>query len=75
VPQYFRPDDEGQAAHADEHGGLLGSGMAYNIGRFATAVVVFAAGALFTACGGLYPAVGRTLDTLIARTSSASCRE
>lgn len=37
-----------------------GSGIAYNVGRFATAVGVFAAGALFTALGGSYAAVGAT---------------
>lgn len=35
-----------------------GSGIAYNIGRFATALGVLAAGALFTAAGGSYPKVG-----------------
>ncbi len=35
-----------------------GSGIAYNVGRFATAVGVFAAGLLFTALGGSYPKVG-----------------
>jgi MFS family permease len=37
-----------------------GSGIAYNVGRFATAVGVFAAGALFAAMGGSYPRVGAT---------------
>jgi predicted MFS family arabinose efflux permease len=35
-----------------------GSGLAYNSGRFATAVGVLAAGGLFTALGGNYPQVG-----------------
>jgi MFS transporter, SHS family, sialic acid transporter len=35
-----------------------GSGIAYNVGRFATAVGVFAAGLLFAALGGSYPQVG-----------------
>lgn len=35
-----------------------GSGIAYNSGRFATALGVFAAGALFSAMGGAYPKVG-----------------
>jgi predicted MFS family arabinose efflux permease len=37
-----------------------GSGIAYNIGRFATAFGVLVAGALFTAMGGSYPKVGAT---------------
>jgi predicted MFS family arabinose efflux permease len=37
-----------------------GSGIAYNVGRFATAAGVFAAGALFAAFGGSYPRVGAT---------------
>jgi SHS family sialic acid transporter-like MFS transporter len=37
-----------------------GSGVAYNVGRFATALGVMAAGALFTAMGGSYPRVGAT---------------
>ena len=35
-----------------------GSGLAYNSGRFATAVGVLLAGLLFTALGGDYPRVG-----------------
>lgn len=35
-----------------------GSGVAYNVGRFATAFGVFFAGLLFTALGGSYPRVG-----------------
>jgi MFS family permease len=37
-----------------------GSGIAYNIGRFATALGVLVAGALFAAMGGSYPRVGAT---------------
>ena len=37
-----------------------GSGIAYNVGRFATALGVLAAGALFSAMGGSYPKVGAT---------------
>ena len=37
-----------------------GSGIAYNVGRFATALGVLVAGALFTAMGGSYPKVGAT---------------
>jgi MFS transporter, SHS family, sialic acid transporter len=43
-----------------------GSGIAYNVGRFATAVGVFAAGTLFTALGGSYPAVGATCGLIYA---------
>jgi MFS family permease len=35
-----------------------GSGISYNVGRFATAVGVLAAGALFTSLGGSYARVG-----------------
>jgi MFS family permease len=35
-----------------------GSGISYNVGRFATAVGVLVAGFVFTALGGSYPAVG-----------------
>ncbi len=35
-----------------------GSGIAYNVGRFATGLGVLAAGAIFTAMGGSYPTVG-----------------
>ena len=35
-----------------------GSGISYNVGRFATAAGVLAAGAVFTTLGGSYPAVG-----------------
>jgi MFS transporter, SHS family, sialic acid transporter len=35
-----------------------GSGIAYNVGRFATAVGVLVAGLMFTALGGSYPKVG-----------------
>ena len=37
-----------------------GSGIAYNVGRFTTALGVLAAGALFAAMGGSYPKVGAT---------------
>jgi MFS family permease len=37
-----------------------GSGIAYNVGRFATAVGVLLAGMMFTALGGSYPKVGAT---------------
>ncbi len=37
-----------------------GSGSAYNVGRFATALGVLAAGTLFAAMGGSYPHVGAT---------------
>jgi len=35
-----------------------GAGLAYNFGRFATAIGVLAAGLLFAALGGDYPRVG-----------------
>lgn len=37
-----------------------GSGIAYNVGRFATALGVMVAGVLFAAMGGSYPKVGAT---------------
>ncbi len=37
-----------------------GSGIAYNVGRFATAAGVLMAGVLFAAMGGSYPKVGAT---------------
>ena len=40
------------------HVRATGSGISYNVGRFATAIGVLAAGAVFTALGGSYPAVG-----------------
>lgn len=40
------------------HVRATGSGLAYNFGRFGTAVGVLGAGALFTALGGDYPRVG-----------------
>lgn len=40
------------------HVRAAGSGIAYNVGRFATAVGVFFAGVLFAAVGGSYPRVG-----------------
>jgi len=42
------------------HVRAAGSGIAYNVGRFATALGVLAAGALFAAMGGSYPEVGAT---------------
>ena len=40
------------------HVRATGSGISYNVGRFATAGGVLAAGFFFTALGGSYPAVG-----------------
>ena len=40
------------------HVRATGSGISYNVGRFATAAGVLGAGALFTAFDGSYPAVG-----------------
>ncbi len=40
------------------HVRATGSGISYNVGRFATAAGVLAAGLVFTALGGSYPAVG-----------------
>lgn len=40
------------------HVRATGSGISYNVGRFATAAGVLGAGALFTAFHGSYPAVG-----------------
>lgn len=48
------------------HVRAAGSGIAYNVGRFATAVGVLAAGALFTAFKGSYPAVGATCGLIYA---------
>jgi len=42
------------------HVRAAGSGIAYNVGRFATGAGVLAAGVLFTAFEGSYPAVGAT---------------
>jgi MFS family permease len=42
------------------HVRAAGSGIAYNVGRFATAAGVLLAGALFAAMGGSYPKVGAT---------------
>ena len=50
------------------HVRAAGSGIAYNVGRFATGAGVLAAGLLFTVLGGSYPAVG-------AKIGRASCRE
>ncbi len=40
------------------HVRAAGSGIAYNVGRFATAIGVFSAGILFSVLGGSYPRVG-----------------
>jgi MFS transporter, SHS family, sialic acid transporter len=42
------------------HVRAAGSGIAYNVGRFATGLGVLAAGALFAALDGSYPKVGAT---------------
>jgi len=43
-----------------------GSGIAYNVGRFATAVGIFLAGLLFAWLGGSYPAVGASCGLIYA---------
>jgi len=43
-----------------------GAGISYNVGRFATAVGVLAAGALFTALGGSYARVGAAASFIYA---------
>jgi hypothetical protein len=43
-----------------------GSGISYNVGRFATAVGVLAAGALFTSLGGSYARVGAAASFIYA---------
>jgi MFS family permease len=43
-----------------------GTGIAYNIGRFATAVGVFVGGALFLGLGGSYPKAGATCGLVYA---------
>ncbi len=43
-----------------------GSGISYNVGRFATAVGVLAAGALFTTLGGSYARVGAAASFIYA---------
>ncbi len=43
-----------------------GSGIAYNVGRFATALGVLGAGALFAAFQGSYPLVGATCGLIYA---------
>jgi len=50
-----------------------GSGIAYNVGRFATGVGVLAAGVLFAAFGGSYPAVGATCGLVYALGLIAVC--
>lgn len=42
------------------HARAVGSGISYNVGRFATALGVLVAGTLFTAFDGSYPKVGAT---------------
>jgi len=48
------------------HVRAAGSGIAYNVGRFATAVGVFFAGVLFSAVGGSYPRVGSLCGLIYA---------
>ncbi len=48
------------------HVRAAGSGIAYNVGRFATAVGVFFAGVLFAAVGGSYPRVGSICGLIYA---------
>lgn len=48
------------------HVRAAGSGIAYNVGRFATAVGVFLAGVLFSAVGGSYPRVGSLCGLIYA---------
>ncbi len=48
------------------HVRAAGSGIAYNVGRFATAVGVFAAGVLFSTLGGSYPRVGSLCGLIYA---------
>ena len=48
------------------HVRAAGSGIAYNVGRFATAVGVFGAGLLFTAVGGSYALVGSLCGLIYA---------
>lgn len=48
------------------HVRAAGSGIAYNVGRFATAVGVFFAGVLFAAVGGSYPRVGSLCGLIYA---------
>src|SRR5688572_25008487 len=48
------------------HVRAAGSGIAYNVGRFATAVGVFAAGALFAVFDGSYAKVGATCGLIYA---------
>jgi len=43
-----------------------GSGIAYNVGRFATAVGLFAAGSLVTFFGGDYSRVGAVMALIYA---------
>lgn len=48
------------------HVRAAGSGIAYNLGRFATAVGVFFAGVMFAAVGGSYPRVGALCGLIYA---------
>jgi MFS family permease len=48
------------------HVRAAGSGIAYNVGRFATAIGVIFAGVLFTAVGGSYPRVGSLCGLIYA---------
>ncbi|CAN5672395.1 MFS transporter [soil metagenome] len=48
------------------HVRATGSGISYNVGRFATAGGVLAAGLLFTAFGGSYPGVGTAAAMIYA---------
>lgn len=46
------------------HVRATGSGISYNVGRFATAAGVLTAGLMFTALGGSYPSVGSAAATI-----------
>jgi SHS family sialic acid transporter-like MFS transporter len=46
------------------HVRATGSGISYNVGRFATGAGVLTAGLLFTAFGGSYPSVGSAAATI-----------
>jgi hypothetical protein len=48
------------------HVRAAGSGMSYNVGRFATAAGVLAAGGIFHLLGGSYPAVGSAAACIYA---------
>lgn len=55
------------------HVRATGAGLAYNSGRFATAVGVLAVGFLFTALGGDYPRVGALCATIYGLGLIAIC--